>query len=122
MPARLIRLTRRSDFERLTRRGNKQVMPGLVLQSKERADACVSAPTRVGFTVSKKVGGAVARNRAKRRLRAAVATALKDARPGLDVVLVGRKATLERPWTQLVADLRGAAIGLGVLPKAGVKG
>ena len=122
MPARLIRLTRRSDFERLTRRGNKQVMPGLVLQTKERADARALAPTRVGFTVSKKVGGAVARNRAKRRLRAAVATVLKDARPGLDVVLVGRKATLERPWTQLVADLRGAATGLGVLPKAGVEG
>ena len=118
VPARLIRLTRRSDFERLTRRGNKQVMPGLVLQSKERADAPATAPTRVGFTVSKKVGGAVARNRAKRRLRAAVSTVFADARPGFDVVLVGRKATLDRSCTQLVADLRSAADNLGVLAVA----
>ncbi|NQV80887.1 MAG: ribonuclease P protein component, partial [Alphaproteobacteria bacterium] len=100
---------------RLTRRGKKQVMPGLVLQSIEREDAPVQSVCRLGFTVSKKVGGSVQRNRAKRRLRAAAALVLKDANSGLDVVLVGRKATLTRPWSQLIADLQSASTKLGVL-------
>ncbi|NQV81613.1 MAG: ribonuclease P protein component [Alphaproteobacteria bacterium] len=115
MSARLIRLTRRADFERLTRRGKKQVMPGLVLQSIEREDAPARSVCRLGFTVSKKVGGSVQRNRAKRRLRAAAALVLKDAQSGLDVVLVGRRATLTRPWSQLIADVQNAGVKLGVL-------
>ena len=109
VPARLIRLTRRSDFERLTRRGNKQVMPGLVLRSKERADAPATAPTRVGFTVSKKVGNAVRRNRARRRLRAAAEILAPDlALDGVDYVIVGRYAAADRPFDKLLGDLRRA--------------
>lgn len=62
---------------------------------------------RVGFTCSKKVGNAVARNRAKRRLRAAAAATLpRLGRPGWDYVLIGRAgATATRPFTEMLADL-----------------
>ena len=63
---------------------------------------------RVGYTVSKKVGNAVERNRVRRRLRAAVRESL-ERRPGRDYVVIGRRAALTRPWTALVDDLKAAA-------------
>lgn len=64
---------------------------------------------RVGFTASKKVGNAVARNRAKRRLRAAANALLPlYGLPGNDYVLVARTATLDRPFEALLADLKDA--------------
>lgn len=61
---------------------------------------------RVGFTVSKKVGNAVVRNRARRRLRAVAAELLAEhARPGNDYVLIGRAGTPERPFAALRGDL-----------------
>ena len=64
---------------------------------------------RVGFTVSRKVGNATRRNRARRRLRAAAGEVLPEhGRPGYDYVLIGRGATLDRPYAELVADLRAA--------------
>ncbi len=64
---------------------------------------------RVGFTASRKVGNAVARNRAKRRLRAAAAEVLpRQGVPGTDYVLIARSGTGARPYAQLVADLEGA--------------
>ncbi len=69
---------------------------------------------RVGFTASRKVGKAVARNRARRRLRAAAAEVIPNlGRPGYDYVLIARKATLDRPYTDLVADLCRALGDLG---------
>ncbi len=63
----------------------------------------------IGFTASKKVGNAVARNRAKRRLRAVVAEVIPGyAVGGRDYVLIGRKATLRRPYADLLADLKQA--------------
>ncbi len=63
----------------------------------------------IGFTASKKVGNAVARNRAKRRLRAAVAAVMpRHAAGGHDYVLIGRKATLQRPYADLLDDLMRA--------------
>ncbi len=62
---------------------------------------------RVGFTASRKVGNAVLRNRAKRRLRAAAAAVLaRDGRKGTDYVLIARGATGERPYPELVGALR----------------
>ena len=79
---------------------------GFVVQERRRAD---NGPTRVGFTVSKKVGGAVERNRVKRQLREIVrlsaATAL---RAGSDYVVIGRKAALGIPFSRLAADFTGA--------------
>jgi len=83
-------------------------LTGLNLQARRRRpEEPAEAPIRVGFTCSKKVGNAVARNRAKRRLRAAAAEALpRHGRPGWDYVLIGKRgATAERDFRALVADL-----------------
>ena len=64
---------------------------------------------RVGYTVTRKVGNAVVRNKAKRRLRAVARDVLGDhGRPGFDYVLIGRRTTNTRPYGNLVADLRSA--------------
>jgi ribonuclease P protein component len=60
---------------------------------------------RVGFTASRKVGNAVARNRARRRLRAVAREVLDHAEPGNDFVLIARPATVERDYQALVSDL-----------------
>jgi ribonuclease P protein component len=63
----------------------------------------------VGFTASRKVGNAVLRNRAKRRLRAAAAAVLpRLGRPGTDYVLVARGETASRPFAELLANLESA--------------
>lgn len=64
---------------------------------------------RVGFTASRKVGNAVVRNRAKRRLRAIAAQVLSTQdKSGMDYVLIARAATAERPFAALLADLEMA--------------
>ena len=92
-------------------------MPGLVLQAVSPAhqpkDVEISEDTenrfRVGFTASRRVGGAVARNRAKRRLRAAVARVMpKRAKAGRDYVVIARAATLDRNFDDLLRDLEKA--------------
>lgn len=64
---------------------------------------------RVGFTASRKVGNAVIRTRAKRRLRVIAAEVLaRDGRPGIDYVLIARAGTGERRYAELVGDLEAA--------------
>ena len=79
-----------------------------MLQGRARDDG--AALVRVGFTASKKIGNAVARNRAKRRLRAVVRDVLaSSARPGWDYVLVAKpQATVARAFSDLLADLHTA--------------
>lgn len=105
------RLKKRSDFLRVAR-GRKVARPGLVLQSARQEDGtngAVPGAPRVGFTVTKKVGNAIIRNRAKRRLRAAAQEVLRaQARPGYDYVLIGRQATLTRSFPELLDDLEKA--------------
>ena len=106
----LVRLKTRADFLRVAAGRRRAVRPGLLLQA---APAPVAGSggdaVRVGFTASRKVGNAVMRNRAKRRLRAAAAEVLIGAgRPGTDYVLVARAATGERPYAELVGDLEAA--------------
>jgi len=104
-------LKRRPDFLRVAAGRVKWVTPGLVLQARCRGEA--EEEVRVGFTVSRKVGNAVRRNRARRRLRAAAGDVLpKLGRPGCDYVVIGRAATLERPFQDLVGDLRDAVEAL----------
>jgi len=101
------RLRRRADFLKAAR-GRRAAMPGLVLQMRVR-EAAADAPLRVGFTVTRKVGNAVTRNRAKRRLRAAAAAVLpRYGLPGRDYVVIGRAGTLTRPFALLVADFERA--------------
>ncbi len=106
------RLKRRAEFLRVASKGRKASVHGLVLQALARDD---SGPARVGFTVTKKVGNAVIRNRTKRRLRE-TARLLFRAAPvyGVDLVLIGRDATRSRPFAMLVDDLRRALAKLGV--------
>jgi ribonuclease P protein component len=82
----------------------------LALQAASQPPECGGADAvRVGFTASRKVGNAVLRNRAKRRLRAAAVAVLpRDGRKGTDYVLIARAGTGERPYAELVRDLEAA--------------
>ena len=82
-------------------------MPGFVLLVRERADD--DATVRVGFTVTKKIGNAVVRNRMKRRFRALVRETFPDhAISGADHVLIGRSSGIERDYATLAAELKRA--------------
>lgn len=104
-----VTLTRRADFLAAAK-ARRKAAPGFTLQARRRWEA-PDEPMRIGYTCSKKVGNAVARNRAKRRLRAAARAVLTGAgRPGWDYVLIGRAgSTAALPFAQLVEDL-GAAV------------
>ena len=117
MASSLIRLKRRAEFLRVATKGAKAPMPGLVLQALPRND---DAPARLGFTVTKKVGNAVVRNRTKRRLREAARLVLRDQAArgstlaGVDLVLIGRDGTRSRPFPALLDDVRRALKRTGV--------
>ncbi len=86
--------------------GSKVPATGFVLQARKRSD---EGPVRVGFTVSKKVGKAVERNRVRRRLRDIVRLANTAwMRAGHDYVLIGRRAALALPFARLSEDFEGA--------------
>lgn len=106
---RLPRLKRRSDFLRVAR-GRKAQTEGLILQARADTDAQREQPgVRIGFTVTRKVGNAVVRNRAKRRLRAVADLLLPGlAKAGYDYVLIGRSTTVNRPFHALCSDLEEA--------------
>ncbi len=94
-------------------RGDRRASPGLVLQACRRENA---DDVGLGLTASKKVGNAMARNRARRRLRALARELLPNcAAPGYDYVLIARAATVTRPYARLREDLRGALRRLKLL-------
>ena len=93
--------------------GKKAAVGGVVLQALPRADVL---PARLGFTVTKKVGNAVIRNRTRRRLKEAARLLLREqAVAGADLVLIGRDATRSRDFAALQDDLRRALGKAGVL-------
>ncbi len=107
------RLKRRAEFLRVAAKGRKAPSPGLVLQAMQRGD---DLPVRLGFTVTKKVGNAVIRNRTRRRLREAARLLLRDnPASGADLVLVGRDTTRTRPFLLLIDDLQRGMKKLGVV-------
>jgi ribonuclease P protein component len=99
------RLRLRKDFLAAAA-GVSAPTPGFVVQERRRGDG---GPARVGFTVSKKVGGAVERNRVRRRLREIVRlSAATGLHAGSDYVVVGRRAALGIPFVKLTEDFIGA--------------
>lgn len=106
MAVRIARLKRRAEFLRVASTRRKWVTPGLILQA---ANSAAEGDFRIGYTASRKVGGAVARNRARRRLRAVVDRVMPTrARPGTDYVVIARRATVARPFDALVGDMEEA--------------
>lgn len=102
-------LKTRAEFLRV-RGGRRWGTPSLVLETRPRPGATGGdEEARFGFTVSKKIGGAVVRNRVRRRLRALVA-ALRpsDVRSGCDYVVIARPGAVGRTFSDLAADLQQA--------------
>lgn len=113
MGSAIARLKRRQDFLRAASARRKFVAPGLILQARRHAGAELHsddmARRRVGFTVSRKVGKAVVRNRVRRRLKVVAERVLTDhARDDNDYVIIGRAATVSRPFGALIKDLETA--------------
>ncbi|TPW35447.1 ribonuclease P protein component [Oecophyllibacter saccharovorans] len=117
------RLKKRAQFLKVARQGKKNVFPGLVAQAQPAAEADAGSADafRVGFTVTKKVGNSVVRNRTRRRLREAMrlvacerkeTSPLKPSLPPGQLVLIGRASTRHRPFEALKQDVRQAVAGL----------
>jgi ribonuclease P protein component len=103
------RLKTREDFLNV-RGGARYVAPSLVLQARRRStDAGDARVARFGFTATKGLGGAVVRNKARRRLKEAVRLAgPSHAVEGYDYVLIAREGTVQRRFTELIKDLERA--------------
>jgi ribonuclease P protein component len=99
------RLRRRTEFQAAAT-GEKVPTKAFVLQARKRGD---DGPVRVGFTVSRKVGTAVERNRVRRRLKEVVRLSAATGLPaGHDYVLIGRRAALSMPFDQITEDFARA--------------
>lgn len=99
---RRFRLTRSGDFQRVRRLGKSYAHPLMVLVALRREEG----PARVAVSAGRSLGGAVERNRAKRRLRSAIQPYLSFLRPGWDMVLIARRPLLQAPFTEVQAALR----------------
>ena len=106
------RLKKRREFT-FARDGVTERRKSVVIQARARAGVDPGTHVGEGFTATKKIGGAVQRNRAKRRLREASRRLLaRYGRPGWDYVFIAREATLEVGWSRLLDDMESALISL----------
>jgi ribonuclease P protein component len=116
------RLTSRPQFLAAAK-GVSQARGAVVVQRLDRSDG--DPAVRVGFTATRKVGGSVVRNRAKRRLREAARALVPDhGVPGSDYVLIARMGTAGRDWLRLLDDVKSALTRLATAPapSAGTSG
>ena len=104
------KLTKRSEFLACAQ-APSCAKGAVVVQARPRGDE--TALVRVGFTATKRIGGAVERNRAKRRMREAARALLPQfAAPGVDYVIIARGGVLTRPWPRLLDDVKSALLRL----------
>lgn len=104
------KLTKRSEFLACAQ-APSCAKGAVVVQARPRGDE--TALVRVGFTATKRIGGAVERNRAKRRMREAARAVLPQfAAPGVDYVIIARGGVLKRPWARLLDDVKSALLRL----------
>ena len=110
----LERLRKRSEFLKVSKAGERWVTPAFIIQAYHRA---VEDLPRYGITASKKIGGAVQRNRAKRRLRVLIREILPSiASPGMDYVFIARQDILKRDFSLMKKDLSHAIKKLSQQP------
>lgn len=108
MNIRIERLKKRPDFLKVTKQGSKFVAPSFVLlarkrNQKENVDKNI---VRLGFTVSKKVGNAIVRNRVRRRLRESTRETFSgNVVCGCDYVVIGRKSAIDINFEDIVVDM-----------------
>ena len=99
-------LKKRSEFLAVSKTGSKWITPAFIIQIYKRSP---EGPCRFGITASRKVGGAVDRNRAKRRLRALIRDALPAlGLPGTDYVFIARQEILKRDFAVMREELKRA--------------
>lgn len=119
----LKRLTKRSDFLRVQRANIKYVTPSLVVQTASNS-SLGQMTARVGFTASKKIGNAVSRNFAKRRMRALISRQSDTLVEATDYVVIARQAMLVKKFSDIEAEMIGAIHALNkkmLLRKADIK-
>ena len=108
---RIDRLRKRADFKLVSRQSRRFPAKFFVLLRRRRKDGDPSV--RIGYTITKKIGGAVVRNRIRRRFREAFrAQAAAIAELGCDYVMIARPGAEDAPWTRLLDDVEAALVRL----------
>jgi ribonuclease P protein component len=110
---RLLRLKKRAEFLRVAGKGGRTTTPAFVLQRLKPEDE--KPALRYGLTATKKLGNAVKRNRARRRLRSLAEKALPALAANGDYVLIAREAVFTRPFPEMEKDLQEALRKLSCL-------
>jgi ribonuclease P protein component len=110
----MITLKASADFQRIAKLGRKWSGTAFIMQVLKSED--ISAPFRVGFTVSRRVGNSVQRNRAKRRLREMVRAQLKAKAPaGCEVVLIAKTAAISFDFVRMCAEFEKGLVTTGAM-------
>ncbi len=107
----IISLDRDGQFQKLYKKGKSAIFPVLIVYVRKNGQSF----NRLGITASKKIGKAVIRNRAKRRIRELYRTNLPNLKTGYDFVIVARTKTAEAPYSLLLSSFLSAMKNLGVL-------